>query len=634
MRAAPILLACALLAACSAPVGVNRLTPRQQQRELAASALTTDRPSDAAQIVLRRYNLAATFEDQPLLALETLRATALAGGPRADDLFALAELCYRYADESESQPYALAASLYAYAFLFPDDLATRPAPIDARVRWAADIYAAGLSRALANEDGTALVLKSNVLTLPWGTLEVSVDAAEMEWSGRTLTDFVPTAQYEMYGLNNRYRQPGIGVPLAAKPVAGSKPVAGDLVAETVRVPVTAVLLVDDPRRQIGEALITGRLDLLLVDEHDSILINGVAVPLEIDRSATLAVTLAEVGFWRQELSAFLGDALGTRKTATLTARHPYKPGRIPLVMVHGTNSSPGRWADMVNDLENDPRIRARYQFWFFSYDSGNPIAYSAMLLRRALTAAVERLDPEHRDPCLQQMVVIGHSQGGLLTKMTAIDSGNAFWANISDAPFEDSKLSEQSRALIKEALFLEPLPFVSRVIFVSTPHRGSYLASYEIVGRLAARLISMPRDVATLSTDLFRDPSTRAFKMQRIPTSLDNMSPSQPFIKTLAAIPLSPDVPAHSIIPVLGDGPLEDEVDGVVAYKSAHIEGVDSEIVIHHSGHSTQGDPRTVDEVRRILLLHTEKASCGHAPLRSTSPLQPASTRPGPPKIR
>jgi pimeloyl-ACP methyl ester carboxylesterase len=303
-------------------------------------------------------------------------------------------------------------------------------------------------------------------------------------------------------------------------------------------------------------------------------------------------------------------------------------------MVHGTNSSPGRWADMVNDLENDPRIRARYQFWFFSYDSGNPIAYSAMLLRRALTAAVEHLDPEHRDPCLQQMVVIGHSQGGLLTKMTAIDSGNAFWSNISDSPFEESQLSEQSRALIKEALFLEPLPFVSRVIFVSTPHRGSYLASYEIVGRLASRLISMPRDVATLSTDLFRDPSTRAFKMQRIPTSLDNMSPSQPFIKTLAAIPLSPDVPAHSIIPVLGDGPLEDEVDGVVAYQSAHIEGVDSEIVIHHSGHSTQGDPRTVDEVRRILLLHTDKAACGHAPLRSTSPLQPSSTRPGAPKIK
>ena len=26
------------------------------------------------------------------------------------------------------------------------------------------------------------------------------------------------------------------------------------------------------------------------------------------------------------------------------------------------------------------------------------------------------------------MIVLGHSQGGLLTKLTAIDSGNAFWS--------------------------------------------------------------------------------------------------------------------------------------------------------------------------------------------------------------
>jgi pimeloyl-ACP methyl ester carboxylesterase len=632
MRHVTALLLCAVLfAACSAPVGTKRLSPRDQQRALASNALTTDEPSDAAQIVLRRHNLAATFEDQPELALVTLRAVALAEVPRGDELFALAELSYRYAEESGSQPYALAASLYAYAFLFPTDPEARPSPIDARLRWAADIYAAGLSRALADKDSKTLVLRSTSLVLPWGTLEVAVDTDEMEWSGRRLSDFVPTAQYELYGLNNRYRQPGIGVPLAAKPLRASETeteTEGDLVAETVRVPVTAVLLVDDPRQQISEALINGRLDLLLVDEHDSVLIDGVAVPLEIDRSATLAVTLAEVGFWRQELSSFLGDALGTRKTAALTARQPYRPGRIPLVMVHGTNSSPGRWADMVNDLENDPRIRARYQFWFFSYDSGNPIAYSAMLLRRALTAAVKRFDPEQRDACLQEMVVIGHSQGGLLTKMTVIESGNAFWENVSDAPFEDASLSDQSRALLKDALFIEPLPFISRVIFVSTPHHGSYLASPQIITRLAARLISMPRDVVGLGTDIFRDPSNHAFKMQRLPTSLDNMSPSQPFIKTLAPLPIAPDVPAHSIIPVLGDGPLEDEVDGVVQYKSAHIEGVESELVVHHSGHSTQGDPRTVDEVRRILLEHVAEAPCGLKPLKSSSQLQPGSTRP------
>jgi hypothetical protein len=47
------------------------------------------------------------------------------------------------------------------------------------------------------------------------------------------------------------------------------------------------------------------------------------------------------------------------------------------------------------------------------YDTGNPIGYSAMLLRESLKSAVARLDPDGRDPALNRMVVLGHSQGGL-----------------------------------------------------------------------------------------------------------------------------------------------------------------------------------------------------------------------------
>ncbi|MEO8605266.1 MAG: alpha/beta hydrolase [bacterium] len=617
-----------LSAGCSDPVGVRRLSPRDQHRQLASNALTTDEPSDAALIVLRRYDLAATYVDQPQLALATLRSVTLSYGAASDELYALAELSYRYAERSGSREYAMAATLYAYAFLFPAVATERPQAIDPRYRWAADIYAAGLARALAGRGDKALQLQGGAYPLPFGRLDLAFDASETRWSGRVLSDFVPTAQYEITGLNNRYRQAGIGVPLAAQPAPLANADASDLVAEQIRVPATAVLRFDDPRQQIAGDTIQATLDVFPVDVRDTIEINGVPVPLEIDRSATLAVTLAEVGFWRQEMSSFLGSAIGTRKTARLFAREPYRPGRIPLVLVHGTNSSAGRWADMVNDLENDPRIRKRYQMWFFTYDSGNPIAYSAMLLRRALTSAVARFDPDGRDACLHRMVVMGHSQGGLLTKMTAIDPGSAFWDRISATPFDEVGLTGESRALLEEAIFIKPLPFVSRLIFISTPHRGSYLAGPEIVRRLASRLISMPRDVVALGADLVRSPATRAIKMQRLPTALDNMSPTHPFIQTLSSLPIAPGVVAHSIIPVQGDGPLEDEVDGVVAYKSAHIEGVESEVVIHHSSHSTQADPRTIDEVRRILLEHVGVADCGMRAPRNSSPLQPSSTRP------
>ncbi len=44
-------------------------------------------------------------------------------------------------------------------------------------------------------------------------------------------------------------------------------------------------------------------------------------------------------------------------------------------------------------------------------------------------------------------------------------------------------------------------------------------------------------------------------------------------------------------------------------YKSAHLDGVESELVIEHSGHSTQSNPLTVREVRRILIEQLARAT-------------------------
>ena len=129
----------------------------------------------------------------------------------------------------------------------------------------------------------------------------------------------------------------------------------------------------------------------------------------------------------------------------------------------------------------DARLRTRFEFWFFSYDSGNPIAYSGMQLREGLAQAVARADPAGADPCVRDMIVLGHSQGGLLTKLTAIDAGDVFWRNISDEPFEAAELPPETEDLLRRALFPTPLPFVSEVIFLATPQRGSYLAGPQLV---------------------------------------------------------------------------------------------------------------------------------------------------------
>ena len=89
-----------------------------------------------------------------------------------------------------------------------------------------------------------------------------------------------------------------------------------------------------------------------------------------------------------------------------------------------------------------------------------------------------------------------------------------------------------------------------------------------------------------------------------MPSAVDNMSPRHPFIRTLQE---DPGRAVHQG-PLdhrgqRGVGPVEDGDDGVVKYSSAHIDGVESELVVR-SDHSTQGRPETIEEVRRILRLH------------------------------
>ncbi len=235
------------------------------------------------------------------------------------------------------------------------------------------------------------------------------------------------------------------------------------------------------------------------------------------------------------------------------------------------------------------------------------MALSGALLREALVAALLELDPEGQDPALQRMVVIGHSQGGLLAKLTAVESGNRFWENVSETPI--SELEPETRQLLQRALIVEPLPFVRRLVFISTPHRGSYLTVMRFAGlqpaRWVAALVQLPGSLASTAVDLVALSEDRKLRrdFERIPNSVDNMTPGDPFLETLASLPVAPWVATHSIIAVQGDGPPEEGADGVVKYESAHIEGVASELVVR-SGHSAQAHPQTIEEVRRILLEH------------------------------
>ena len=596
----------AFAAACSTPVGVEQANSKGVQRSLTRSVLSSGELSRTTVNELYRWGVAARFDGDPEGAIAAMRDAFVHGIAGRGTLCALAELSFRHADQSGKRSYYLAAVVYAYAFLFPGDAADLPDPLDPRLRMAADLYNLGLAKSFQSADGREVELRGGSFDLPFGALHVSFDPASLTWGSRTLSHFVAVADLQVHGLPTRYRHPGIGAPLAAstEPLVVEKGF-DDFVEPWVKVPVTALLRFDGVQRQIVEGQVSGTLTLEPATE-DIARVSGRDVPLEEETTASLAYTLAESPLWAQEVRGFLSGVGVVDEKSRLAALSPYKPGRIPVVFVHGTASSAARWAQMINELSNDRDLRGHFQFWLFSYDTGNPIAYSAMLLRESLRAAVAKLDPRGEDPALQRMVVIGHSQGGLLTKMTAIESGDRFWQTLSKTPFEQVDLPPKTRDLLERMVFVHPLPFVQRVVFVSTPQHGSYFAGNR-ASHWIARFITFPVDMVHMANDLvLRNQKAMAFvSLKRLPTAVDNMTPGNRFIVALASMPVAPGVHAHSIIAVRGDGPFEDGNDGIVEYRSAHIEPVDSEFVVR-SGHSCQDNPHTIEEVRRILREHLE----------------------------
>ena len=606
-----------LLATCAVPVTVERVDPRTVHRELTANVLTVGEESNASRIVLYRWDLTELFESDPEEALAQLHAAVVGGRAGRDELFALAELSFLHAERTGKQEHYLAAAIYAYALLFPHGAAEPLYPVDPRLRLAADLYNRGLTSAFASTDRSVIELRGGTRALPFGELTMELDPKWLRWGDRRLVNFVPVAELEVRGLRERYRRTGIGAPLAA----GTAPFTSDtklrdFVGRGTKVPVTAFLRLGDPRRSLVSGRISGALEIYDGYTTDFVEIDGQRVPLEVEPSAAFAYTLSESAIWDWELRGFLvGDLLKGLVVATkagearaqLLFMQPYRRGRIPVVFVHGTASGPGRWADMMNSLENDPWLRTRFQYWFFYYDTGNPITYSADVLRTSLRFIVEQLDPDRTDAALQQMVTIGHSQGGLLAKMTAIDSGTRLWDTVSQRPLDDLILRDETREQLRRTLFLQPLPFVRRVIFIATPHRGSYEAGSWIAHQVAG-FASLPKGFVDVMKDLVTgNPGVVTLSLGGLPRSIHDMTPGNSFVQALAATPVAPGIPVHSIVAVSGNKPLAEDDDGIVKYESAHLDDAKSELVIH-SGHSVQGHPLAIGEVRRILYLHGEDA--------------------------
>ena len=256
-------------------------------------------------------------------------------------------------------------------------------------------------------------------------------------------------------------------------------------------------------------------------------------------------------------------------------------------------------------MEADAALRDRYQFWTFGYSTGDPLPYSAALLRRDLDEARRKFDPDRADAAFDRMVVVGHSMGGLLAKMMVQESGTRLWRLVSERPAEDLAGDPADRDLFRSALIYKPRPEVRRVVFIATPHRGSRVDRGGLE-RLGSRLVRLPdplrashgRLLARNGPDFF----TERFR-KGLPTSIDELEWKSPILMRLDELGLAPTIKAHSIIADRRDPPAAGGSDGLVPYESAHLQGVASESLVA-SGHLCQDHPAVIREVGRILAEH------------------------------
>lgn len=352
-------------------------------------------------------------------------------------------------------------------------------------------------------------------------------------------------------------------------------------------------------------------------DSESVTIGGVKHPLEADYSAAQALYWRMSWLDKHKLSNVLRpDRLEGIEGMFLA--QPLDQDRIPIVFVHGFNSSPNAFAPMMNELMGKEWFRRNYQIWLFSYSTGVPWILSASRYRNHFNAAT-KFARSQGVRNVDQTVVIGHSMGGLITNASLREPGNVVYSNFASKPLDQLDLRPDERILVSEAFLWKPLPQVKRAVFLATPHRGSPTADtwYSTFG---SKLIQLPKNLTVDFADFtVRNASAIADPMVltpeerlrikkkgiRVPTVIDSLSPQRPGFRVLPQLPFRKGVHLHSVIGDRGHGDGENSSDGVVPYWSSHLPEAESELIVP-ANHAVVEDPQAIEEVSRILQLHLQ----------------------------
>ena len=420
------------------------------------------------------------------------------------------------------------------------------------------------------------------------TLTGRKDPAKPE-QNPALYELIPTDELRYHGayVKGDVKKEGIGAPLVAVRHLTPEKAAELFAPPAIYYGVT------------GFAEFEGSRCILSIKDPlaaETVTVEGRGYPMAANFTAALAMGLAKekpqkLGFVRllrpQEYAS----------TFRVARMEPYNPNKTVVLVIHGLMDTPVTWVPLLNDLRGDKDIRRNYQFWFYSYPSGYPYPCSALILRQELDAI------EKRFPIRKKMVVIGHSMGGCISRTLITDTGNKLWIEAFGKPPEQTEMPTESKRPLEQAIILKHRPEIGRVVFMSTPHRGSDLAS-NWVGRIGSMLVTTPSRLLTIGKTIREaaTPDPTALQWKRFPNSVDTLAPNNRFVVAINKVPITPGIPYYTIVGDRGRGDTPNSSDGVVAYWSSHLDGARSEFIAP-CNHSSPLNPQAIAEVHRILRL-------------------------------
>lgn len=576
------------------------------------------------QSVLRRYALLEVYEQSPGECLQLMQEL-LANDPEGELVYGVSELAYILGTRAEKagnlgealDMYGVSVS-NAYMFLFAGEFDSVRNPYDPQFRGACDLYNQSLESTLrlVNARGQLKPGYSYQLSTGSQTYEVAC-RVRGKWENDDFDKFEFVSDYKLDGLPDSGLTYGLGVPLIAVRKKGPADDPREkYYPDGLSFPVTALLRVVKPGTVPGHGASHRHHCILeLHDPLDScdLTLAGRLVPLQTDLSTSLAYFLDSDQFREQsQATAGLINPQKTLKHRGIFMLEPFDPRRIPVVMVHGLWSSPVTWMPMFNDLRSFHQLRENYQFWFYQYPTGQPFWSSATQMREDLARLRNELDPRHDYESLDNMVLVGHSMGGLVSRMQTIDSGERFWRTMSEEPFEKLRGEPQDVQKLKQAAFFKANNDITRVVTIATPHRGSNYAN-DTTRWLARRFIKLPTMMVATAQDLVNQ-NPGVFQNADLlinSTSIDSLSPDSPVFQAMLRSPTSSNVRYHNIVGLVPTrgwfSESEATGDGVVEFDSARVFDSESEISVPSEHQIVHRHPRAILEVRRILIEHLQE---------------------------